>query len=130
MCVEYYNSAEFHQLAPNTQRARRLKGILREPISPNSSLQFAECPVAKFTQQHVRVLRDRKKGFPEATNIRLKALRGQFNWASENAAVGVKNNPTRDMEPRRDWPTHSSSTRGSDALTLCASVGNTCMVES
>jgi hypothetical protein len=35
--------------------------------------------------------------FPGAANIRLKALRGLFNWASENAAVGVKHNPTRDI---------------------------------
>jgi integrase len=42
-------------------------------------------------------LRDRKKSFPEAANIRVKALRGLFNWATENAATGVKHNPTRDI---------------------------------
>jgi hypothetical protein len=36
LCVEYYKSAEFHQLTPNTQRARRLviEGILRETDQP------------------------------------------------------------------------------------------------
>lgn len=99
LCIEYYKSAEFHQLAPNTQRARRLvfESILREPTTPNASLLFADCPVAKLGQQHVRVLRDRKKGFPEAANIRLKALRGLFNWATENSDTGVKHNPTRDI---------------------------------
>ena len=73
------------------------EGILHEQISRNSGLLFAECPVAKFGQQHARVLRDRKRAFPEAANIRLKALRGLFNWATENATAGVKHNPTRDI---------------------------------
>lgn len=68
LCVEYFKSAEFSQLAPSTQRARRqiFEGILLETISPKSSLLFADCPTGKFGQQHVRVLRDRKKAFPEA----------------------------------------------------------------
>jgi integrase len=45
----------------------------------------------------VRVLRDRKKSFPEAANIRLKAMRGLFNWAVENVPAVVKDNPTRDV---------------------------------
>jgi integrase len=73
------------------------EGILQEPISPNSPLLFADCPAGKFQQQHVRVLRDRKKNYPEAANIRLKALRGLFNWATENGVAGIKNNPTRDI---------------------------------
>jgi integrase len=99
LCCEYYKSAEFHQLAPNTQRARRLvfEGILNEAISPNTALLFADCPVGKFGHQHVRVLRDRKKEYPEAANIRLKALRGLFNWATDNGTVGVKLNPARDV---------------------------------
>ena len=99
LCVEYYKSAEFQQLAPNTQRARRLvfEGILQERISPKSPFIFADCPVAKFAQQHARVLRDRKRAFPEAANIRMKALHGLFNWAMENGTPGVKNNPARDV---------------------------------
>jgi len=99
LCVEYYKSAEFQQLAPNTQRARRLvfEGILHEPISPKSTFVFADCPVGKFAHQHVRVLRDRKRTFAEAANIRLKALRGLFNWATENGTPGVKSNPARDV---------------------------------
>ena len=50
LSIEYYKSAEFQQLAPNTQRARRLvfEGILRERISAKSPLLFADCPVSKF----------------------------------------------------------------------------------
>ena len=34
LCIEYFRSAEFEQLAPSTQRARRqvLEGMLKEPI--------------------------------------------------------------------------------------------------
>ena len=99
LCVEYFKSAEFSQLAPSTQRARRqiFEGILLETISPKSSLLFADCPTGKFGQQHVRVLRDRKKAFPEAANIRLKVLRGLFNWATENATMGITRNPAREV---------------------------------
>ena len=99
LCVEYFKSAEFEQLSPSTQRARRLvfESMIRERINPQSSLMFADCPVAKFGAQHVRVLRDRKKAYPEAANIRLKALRGLFKWAAENAATGVTKNPAREV---------------------------------
>jgi integrase len=45
----------------------------------------------------VRVLRDRKKAYPEAANIRLKALRGLFNWAMENTATSITKNPAREV---------------------------------
>ena len=56
-------SAKFHQLAANTQRARRLvfAGILHKPVTPYSTLLFADCHVAKFGHQDERVLCDRKK---------------------------------------------------------------------
>ena len=99
LCVEYFKSAEFEQLAPSTQRARRLvfEGMLQEPINPRSTLCFAECPAARVTAQHVRVLRDRKRSFPEAANIRIKALRGLFKWALENGKTGIAGNPARDV---------------------------------
>ena len=99
LCVEYFKSAEFGQLAPSTQRARRLvfEGMLLEPINPRSKLLFSECPAARLTAQHVRVLRDRKRSFPEAANIRIKSLRGLFKWALDNEKAGIAGNPARDV---------------------------------
>src|SRR4026209_2589191 len=39
--------------------------------------------------------------FPEAANIRLKALRGLFKWATENAATSVTRNPAREVAKLR-----------------------------
>jgi len=99
LCDEYFKSAEFEQLAPNTQRARRLvfESMLKEPVRPASPSLFADCPVARFGPEHVRVLRDRKKAFPEAANIRIKALRGLFKWAIESSIGFVTQNPARDV---------------------------------
>jgi integrase len=99
LSVEYFKSAEFEQLAPSTQRARRLvfEGMLQEPTKPNAPFLFADCPLGRFTPEHVKLLRDRKKGFPEAANIRLKALRGLFKWAIDNGKGGVTKNPARDV---------------------------------
>ena len=99
LCIEYFKSAEFEQLAPSTQRARRLvfEGMLQEPTKPNAPFLFADCPLGRFTAEHVKLLRDRKKRFPEAANIRVKALRGLFKWAMDSGKAGVTKNPARDV---------------------------------
>lgn len=99
LCIQYFKSTEFEQLASSTQRARRLvfEGMLQEPTKPNAPFLFADCPLGRFTSEHAKLLRDRKKRFPEAANIRLKALRGLFRWAIDNGKGGVTKNPARDV---------------------------------
>lgn len=99
LCIEYFASTEFAELAPSTQHARRLifEAMLQEPTRPKSELIFGDCPAARLTPEHVRVLRDRKRSFPEAANIRLKSLRVLFNWAIENQRGGLTQNPARDV---------------------------------
>lgn len=99
LSVEYFKSAEFEQLAPSTQQARRLviEGMLQEPIRPNAAPVFADCPVSRLTPAHVKVLRDRKRGFPEAANIRVKALRGVLKWAIDNNKGALSVNVARDV---------------------------------
>ena len=63
----------------------------------DSPLKFSECPLDRFTSKAVRVLRDRKKGFPEAANVRVKAIRRIFKWAIEEEVGGVTSNPARDV---------------------------------
>lgn len=45
----------------------------------------------------VRVLRDRKRGFPQAANVRVKAIRRLFRWVSTIEVPGVRGNPARDV---------------------------------
>lgn len=104
LCVEYFRSAEFEQLAPSTQRARRqvLEAMLREPTRPGSRFVFADFPLHRLAPEHVKVLRDRKKSFPQAANIRVKFLRGLLKWAIENNAKGgLTSNPARDVPKLR-----------------------------
>lgn len=52
----------------------------------------------------VRVLRDRKRDFPEAGNVRVKAIRRLFRWALDDEVPGVKSNPARDVSYLRGRP--------------------------
>ena len=59
---------------------------------------FADFPLIRLAPEHVKVLRDRRKAFPQAENIRIKVLRGLFKWAIENNGKGgVTRNPARDV---------------------------------
>ena len=97
LCVEYFKSAEFEQLSTSTQRARRnvIESMLQEPFRPGSAQTFADCPLPSLKAEHVKVLRDRKRKYPEAANIRLKSLRGIFKWADGKS--GLNGNPARDV---------------------------------
>ena len=100
LCIEYFKSAEFEQLAISTQRTRRreLESILQERTRPGSEFIFADFPLSRLAAEHVKVLRDRKKAFPQAANIRVKLLRSLFKWAIENNGKGgVVQNPGRDI---------------------------------
>lgn len=99
LCIEYFKSAEFEQLAQSTQRSRRqaLESILDERTRPGAEFYFADFPLPRLAAEHVKVLRDRKRAFPHAANFRVKILRGLFKWAIENGKGGIRTNPARDV---------------------------------
>jgi integrase len=70
---------------------------------------MADCPIAKLTGKHVKMLRDRKAAAPEAGNTRLKALRGLFKWAiGEEDLMNrfpIAGSPARDVP---SFHTHSA----------------------
>ena len=81
-CVAYYGSTEFKQLAPRTQRVRRL--ILDH---------FCEAHGAKrlrmLERRHVVQIRDKMAERPEAANGVLKAMRAVFRHA---VSIGLADN--------------------------------------
>jgi integrase len=99
LCEQYLRSTDFNQLDPKTQHVRRqvLEHTWAEPIAPGANETFADFPVARMGTKAVRVLRDRKRGFPEAANVRVKAIRRLFRWALDDEVAGVKSNPARDV---------------------------------
>lgn len=100
LCVAYFASVRFRTgLSARTQHVRRqiLEATFDEPISPGSSLVFADMPMPKFTAKPIRVLRDRKAATPEAANIRLKSIRQVLAWAIEDEHCGIKRNIARDV---------------------------------
>jgi integrase len=107
LCVQYISSdTGLAALDPSTQRVRRqvIEGTWDESIAPGDPLRFADCPLDRFNAKAVRVLRDRKKDFPEAANVRLKAIRRIFKWAIEEEVGNVTSNPARDvgrLKPKR-----------------------------
>jgi hypothetical protein len=86
LCVEFFKS-ETGLLArdPKTQTVRRQvrEATCQEPIEPNSPHKFGWCPLTHFTEESVRIMRTREKDYPEAANVRLKAISRVFKWALE-----------------------------------------------
>jgi integrase len=85
LCVTYCSSPTFKRLDPSTQawRRRALDSICEK---------HADKPVALMMPRHVRKIRDERSDMLGAANIRLKALRALFAWATE--AEECENNPT------------------------------------
>jgi integrase len=100
LCVRYFGSTDFTQLDAKTQVVRRrvLEHVCSEHVVAGEKATYADCPLARFQAKHVRILRDRKAGLPEAANVRIKALRRLFTWAIENETPGVTVNPARDVK--------------------------------
>lgn len=111
LCHRYFQSADYKQLDPGTQRTRRL--ILQhtwdEPLSPGANIFIGDCPIDRLSVKVVRVLRDRKADFPNAANSRVKILRRVFRWATENELM--------DSNPARDVPYLRIRGRGYHTLT-------------
>jgi integrase len=99
LCMQYIRSTDFRELDPKTQHVRRqvLEHTWAERIAPGAQETFAEFPVSKLSSKAVRVLRDRKRDFPQAANVRVKAIRRLFRWALEDEVPGIKLNPARDV---------------------------------
>lgn len=107
LCVEYFKSMDFSELDPQTQRVRRLilESTWQEPWQPGSTRVFADAPLAAMTPHAISILRDRKKGFPEAQRGRLKAISRVFDWAlrPESSVKGVTTNPVKVVQrPKQD----------------------------
>lgn len=108
LCVRYFASMDFEQLDPETQRARRrtLESTCQEPWEPGSSKIFGDAPLAAMTPHALAVLRDRKKGFPEAARGRLKAISRVFDWAMlpESQISGITSNPAKAVRRPKENP--------------------------
>jgi integrase len=129
LCEQYLRSTDFKQLDPKTQHVRRqvLEHTWTEPIGPNAKETFADFPVARMSTKAVRVLRDRKRGFPEAANVRVKAIRRLFRWALEDEIPGIKSNPARDVSYLRGRPGgfHSWTIDEVEQYERCHTIGTT-----
>jgi integrase len=111
LCAAYLASPEFGELSPATKAARRriLESTWSEPFTPGSNDLFGDCPFKDFSGKHVRVLRDRKRDYPDAANVRVKTIRAVFSWALEtehatiNPAVGVAKLKSRNPDGYHTW---------------------------
>jgi integrase len=114
LALAYFASGKFRRLDPVTQRRRRaiIEACLVEPrkLTPGGEPEgpelFRDCPLEKFSSNHVRVLRDRKVELVGAANQRRKALSAMFGWAQEDgwtygADRKIVVNPVRDVKKIR-----------------------------
>lgn len=101
LCTEYFRSDAFLGLDESTRRVRRqiIEHCLREPTEPGATTIFANFPLDRVSTKAIKVLRDRKKGAPEAANGRVKAFRQVYAWAieAELADDVIRFNPARDV---------------------------------
>lgn len=92
-----------HAFLKSDLRERRVRhqivdAMLNEETKPGSGKRFRDCPIAYFSADHVRVLRDRKKATPAAANRRVKELRIMLAWALEERGTYVKRNLAADVK--------------------------------
>lgn len=101
---QYYSSAAFQALAPNTRKARRR--ALDAVCEQTGSYRFA-----LMEPRHVAKLRDEKAALPGAANELIKSLRQLFSWASSpeygiadrNPAERVKYLPSNNPDGFKAW---------------------------
>src|SRR5262249_14152781 len=89
--------------------------------------RFADFPIVRMTGKAARVLRDRKREFPQAANVRVKAIRRLCRWALEDEIPGVKSNPARDVSYLRGRPGgfHPWTTSEVEQYEKCHPIGST-----
>jgi integrase len=82
LCIEYYQSAAFRQLAPRTQQVRRL-------FLDKACEAAGDELLSNITRFHILKGRDRRAATPEQANTFLKAMRHLFAYALEFEYVNV-----------------------------------------
>ena len=99
LCLKFFASTDFKLLDPKTQHVRRqvLEHTWDEPVARGASEKFGDFPLSRMNGKAVRVLRNRKAEYPEAANVRMKAIRRVFAWAMENEIANITANPARDV---------------------------------
>lgn len=108
---EFEGTYAFTRLGPREQRTRhlQLELMLNEETVPGNGRHFRDCPISKFTREHVIVLRDRKmhevdektkkvSPKPNAANHRVTQLRVIFTWGMDERAAFVKKNVAADVK--------------------------------
>jgi hypothetical protein len=92
LCLKFFASTDFKLLNPKTQHVCRqvLEHTWHEPIAPGAPEKFGNFPLNRMTAKAVRILRNRKVQYPEAANVRIKAIRRLFAWAMENEVANVR----------------------------------------
>ena len=91
---EYEHSHDFLKISARERRVRHavFESLMNEETKAGSGKMFRDCPIAVFTPDHVRLLRDRKKSKPAAANKRVKFLRVALAWGAEDRSSVVKRN--------------------------------------
>ena len=97
---EFEHSHAFTRLEEREQRNRHniVAATLDEETKAGSGKRFRDCPIAAFTADHVRLLRDRKKDLPGGANNRIKHLRIILSWGMEDRSQWVKKNVAADVK--------------------------------
>ncbi|WP_370300810.1 tyrosine-type recombinase/integrase [Pseudooceanicola sp.] len=88
LCIQYYKSAPFGELAERTRKVRR--GILERICQKDG-----DKPYAMMEPRHVRQRRDQNADRPEAANAMVKALRQLYGFAIEYDLA--QRNPAKDV---------------------------------
>lgn len=128
---QYYQSAEFRELAKSTQKTRRR--ILTNFCDKNGHRQYSH-----LMPKHLRKIRNAMIDRPEAANGLLKVLRQLFNFAVEydlaetNPVIGVKKLKPKNKTGYHTWTlseidkyeqTHPVGTKARLALALILYTG-------
>jgi integrase len=87
---QYYDSAAFRGLDPETRKVRRR-------ILDSICLRAGSFAYATMRSRDVAKLRDEKAETPEAANSRVKALRAVFGWACQPVYGLATKNPAREV---------------------------------
>lgn len=98
LCDQYFASGEFKELDDKLTKPRRrntLLKICREPIAPNSTVQFGDVLLSNWNKKAIRALRDRVSDRPGTSADWLKSLRAVFKFGTD--ADHCETNPTRDV---------------------------------
>jgi len=92
LCVDYYQSADYRRLNPDTRYRRRL---VLDPLRE----KYGDFPAGKMEAKHIRRMKDARAEKPHSANALIKALRQLFKYGVEYGYV--KSNPAREVSTLR-----------------------------